>query len=345
MHVEFGPYNASPVKRGGGWISPKAAQTGIIYGASYNGGFINMYALKGTNQTVIGQLTNSLLSPQGIVVDGKQRVWVANTNAGNIVAFNRGATTPFRILQDANEFPISVAVDESLNVYAANAESTSGPPGNVVMYERGATTPTAVLTYPDFNIVLGLGVDGLGNLYVSYIGSFGPSVVEFPKGSQTGQQVNLSTWRSATSSSTITRDLLMEDGSGGVGVWPPPYSGGPMRTIDAFGNEPTFTRSERKIWVALANPTTPGSSDTRRTTASFSIPSRTGSTATRGRTVWRSTRGHRSRGSCERTTHVSKDESRPRASHVRGRSTHAGLGFVNAQSRTHRHPSRAFHRR
>ena len=257
MRVEFGPYNASPVKRGGGWISPKAAQAGIIYGASYNGGFINMYALKGTNQTVIGQLTNSLVSPQGIVVDGKQRVWVANTNAGNIVAFNRGATTPFRILQDANEFPISVAVDESLNVYAANAESTSGPPGNVVMYTRGATTPTAVLTYPDFNIVLGLGVDGLGNLYVSYIGSFGPSVVEFPKGSQTGQPVNLSDVEISDIIFDHNSDLLMEDGSGGVGVWTPPYSGGPTRTIDAFGNEPTLTRSERKIWVALANPTTP----------------------------------------------------------------------------------------
>ena len=257
MHVDFGPYNASPVKRGGGWISPKAAQTGIIYAASYNGGFINMYALKGTNQTVIGQLTNSLLSPQGIVVDGKQRVWVANTNVGNIVAFNRGATKPFRILQDANEFPVSVAVDESLNVYAANAEGTNGPPGNVVMYARGATSPTAVLTYSDFNIVLGLGVDGLGNLYVSYIGSFGPSVVEFPKGSRTAQPVNLADVEISDIIFDHNADLLMEDGNGGVGVWPPPYSGGPTRTIDAFGNEPTFTRSERKIWVALANPDTP----------------------------------------------------------------------------------------
>jgi hypothetical protein len=105
--------------------------------------------------------------------------------------------------------------------------------------------------------VLGLGVDGLGNLFVSYIGSLGPSVVEFPKGSQTGQQVNLADSEISDIIFDHNADLLMGDAFGGVGVWPAPYSGGPTRTIDAFGNEPTFTRSERKIWVALANPDTP----------------------------------------------------------------------------------------
>jgi hypothetical protein len=256
-HAAFGPYASAPVHRGGGWISPDAGQAGIIYGSSYNGGFINLYALKGHNQTVVGQLTNSLLSPQGMVVDGQQRLWVANTNAGNIVAFARGATTPFRILSDTNEYPISVAVDESGNVYAANAESTTGPPGNVVMYKPGATKPTTILTYSDFNIVLCLGVDAGGNVYVSYIGNAGPALMMFPKGSTTGQQVNLSDLTISDIIFDDSADLLMEDGSGGLGVWPAPYSGGPIRTIPAFGNEPTFNNTEAKVWVALANPNTP----------------------------------------------------------------------------------------
>lgn len=256
MHVAFGPYVTAPAHRGGGWISPSAAHAGIIYGASYNGAVINMYALKGNNQTVVGQLTNSLVSPQGIVVDAHHRLWVANTNAGNILGFDRGATTPFRTLQDTNEFPISVAVDESGNVYAANAESTTGPPGNVVMYTPGSTNPI-VLTYADFNLVLGIGVDPGGNVFVSYIGGFGPSVMEFPKGSQTGQQVNISGEQISDVIFDDSADLLMEDNFGGVGVWPTPYAGGPVKTIPAFGNEPTFNRTEGKIWVALANPNTP----------------------------------------------------------------------------------------
>jgi len=257
MHVAYGPYVSNPINRHGGWISPNAGQTGIIYGSSYNGGFINIYALKGNGQTVVGQLTDSLVSPQGIVVDGHHRLWVANTNAGNIVAFQRGSLTPFRVLDDANEFPVSVAIDESGNVYAANAVSTSGPPGNVVMYKPGAHKPTAILTYPDFNIVLGLGVDALGDLFVSYIGSFGPSLVEFPKGSQTGQQVNITDQEISDIIFDDNADLLMEDGSGGVGIWPSPYMGNPVHTIPAFGNEPTFNLEETKVWVALANPDTP----------------------------------------------------------------------------------------
>jgi len=257
FHVSYGPYVANPINRHGGWISPNAGQTGIIYGSSYNGGFINIYALKGNNQTVIGQLTDSLISPQGIVVDARHRLWVANTNAGNIVGFERGSTTPFRILNDANEFPVSVAVDESNNVYAANAVSTNGPPGSVVMYAPGARNPTATLTYPDFNIVLGLGVDSLGDLFVSYIGSFGPSLVEFPKGSQTGQQVNITDQEISDIIFDDSNDLLMEDGSGGLGIWPSPYMGNPIHTIPAFGNEPTFNFEEGKVWVALANPNTP----------------------------------------------------------------------------------------
>lgn len=259
MRVAFGPYSGPASHRGGGWMSPaaKSGLTGIIYGASYDGGFVNLYALHGTDQTVIGQLTNSLVSPQGIVVDGAHRVWIANTNAGNIVAFKRGETTPFRTLDDANEFPVAVAIDESGNVYAANAESTTGPPGNVVMYAPGATSPTETLTFSDFNIVLGLGIDAQGNRYVSYIGSQGPSVVEFPKGSTTGQQLNMADLEISDIIFDDSADLLMEDGSGGLGVWPSPYQGLPSKTIPAFGNEPTLNAVEARVWVALADPNSP----------------------------------------------------------------------------------------
>lgn len=257
MHVEFGPYVKSPVNRRGGWISPNIGQTPIIYGSSYNGGFINIYDLKGKNQTIIGQLTADLVSPQGMAVDGQHRLWVANTNAGEIVAFARGSTTPFRILQDTDEFPVAVAVDESGNVYAANAQSTTGGPGTVTVWAPGHKKPTAVLTDSDFILCLGLGVDATGDLFVTYIGNFGPTVAEFPKGSQTGQTVSIGGFSISDIIFDDSANLIMSDNEGGVGFWPSPYNGGPRRHIPAFGNEPTFNFGETKMWVALANGDTP----------------------------------------------------------------------------------------
>jgi hypothetical protein len=49
----------------------------------------------------------------------------------------------------------------------------------------------------------------------------------------------------------------METLSNVLGVWAPPYTSGPTRTIPAFGNEPTFNRNESKVYIAYANNSTP----------------------------------------------------------------------------------------
>src|SRR5581483_2503675 len=238
------------------WVSPamKKKKTALLYGSSYDGGFINIYDEKGNGQSPIGQLSSGLLSPQGIVVDKHHQVWVANTNAFNVVAFKRGATTPFTTLNDPSYYPIGVAVDSKGTVYAANAENTSGPPGNVTFWKKGSVDPSGTLTFGDFLIVLGIGVDGDDNVYVSYIPTSGPpAVAEFPAGSQTGQALPIS--GSTTSDITFdsSADLLMEDQFGGLGIWPAPYSGGPSKNLSVFGNEPTLNKKENEVWIAYAN--------------------------------------------------------------------------------------------
>ena len=246
------------VRRHHSWISSAAAKQPLLYGSSYDGGFVNIYAEKGQNQSPIGQLTDGLLSPQGMTVDAKHRLWVANTNAFTVVAFNRGSTTPLITLNDPNFYPLEVAVDKSGTVYAANAESTTGPPGNVTVWAKGSTNPTATLTYPDFLIVLGVGVDAGNNVYVSYIPTSGPpSIVEFPSGSQTGQPVAVQDASEGEMAFDSSADLVMEALQNSLGVWAPPYTGSPARTIPAFGNEPTLNRREHKVWIAYANYSTP----------------------------------------------------------------------------------------
>lgn len=241
-----------------GWIDPAKKHTkGLIYGSSYDGGFINIYKAKGNGQSPIGQISG-LTSPQGIVVDKHHQVWVANTNAFNVLAFKRGTTTPFATLNDPNYYPIGVAVDSKGTVYAANAESTMGPPGNVTFWKKGQTNPTGTLTFASFQIVLGIGVDAKDNVYVSYIPTSGPpAVAEFPAGSQTGQALPIA----GTTISDITFDssanLIMEDAYGGLGIWPPPYNGGPSTQLQVFGNEPTLNKNESQVWIAYANFSTP----------------------------------------------------------------------------------------
>ncbi len=66
---------------GHSWMDPASKKKAILYGSSYDGGFINIYSEKGTGQQPIGQLTSGLLSPQGMFVDKHHHLWVANTNA------------------------------------------------------------------------------------------------------------------------------------------------------------------------------------------------------------------------------------------------------------------------
>ncbi|MBV9645834.1 MAG: hypothetical protein JO043_00040 [Candidatus Eremiobacteraeota bacterium] len=253
-HVFWGP-RSERGHAGKGWLSPAAVKGGIIYGSSYNGGFINLYPLHGNNQQPVGQLTSGLVSPQGMVVDRKHRLWVANTNANNIVAFKRGATTPFRTLNDPGFYPVTVAVASDGTVYAANAQGTSGQHGNVVVYQGHNNNPSAVLAYTAFNVVLGLGVDASNNLYVSYIPTSGPpAIVVFPSGSGTPQPLPLADITISDIIFDTQSDLVMEDGSGGLGIWAPPYTGGPTRTLPGvFGNEPTFNKRETRVYVALAD--------------------------------------------------------------------------------------------
>ena len=237
-----------------GWIAPEARLRPLLYGSSYDGGYINIYPQFGTNQQPIGKLTSGLTSPQGLIVDRLHQLWVANTNAFNVVAFKRGATKPFVTLNDPGYYPVSIAVGGNGTVYAANAQGTSGQTGNVTFWKKGSTNPSGTLTYSTFQVVLGIGVDASNNVYVTFVPKSGPpAVLEFPAGSTNGKLLPMSD----TTISDITFDshanLVMEDGSGGLGIWAPPYSGGPTRTLQVFGNEPTLNHAEGKVWIAYAN--------------------------------------------------------------------------------------------
>lgn len=251
-----GPQRTANAHRG--WISPDAKKGHVLYASSYNGEFINLYKEGGNGQQPIGQLTSDLVSPQGLFLDKKHHLWVTNTNAFTVLAFKRGATSPYVTLNDPGYYPISVVVDRHGTVYAANAQGQSGQPGNVTVWANGSTSPTATLTYSNFLVVTNIGIDSNSNVYVSYVPTSGPpAVVVFAAGSSTGTPLNVPDAGLSDIAFDSSNNLLMETLQNVLGVWAPPYTSGPARTISAFGNEPTINKRNTEVWVAYANPSNP----------------------------------------------------------------------------------------
>lgn len=122
-------------------------------------------------------------------------LYVANFTGQNVSVFKRGASVPYKTLNDPNEVPGDPVVDSNGTVYVCNYESkngTVGPPGNVAVYSGGAINPTSTLPAPNGDWILWCALDSAHNLYVGYTDNASDSnVVEFAGGAGTGKLLGL----------------------------------------------------------------------------------------------------------------------------------------------------------
>jgi hypothetical protein len=96
--------------------------TGTIeYISDYSNNVVNIYKGKFAGQAPCGQIAN-LSHPQGMFVKGStHELFVANTGANNVLAFHRGATSPFKTFTDPGvQNPDDVTVARDGTVIAAN---------------------------------------------------------------------------------------------------------------------------------------------------------------------------------------------------------------------------------
>ncbi len=96
----------------------------IVYVSDFNNSTINIYKVPFAGQAPCGQLTASsgLDNPQGMIVRHND-LFVANSAGKNVLAFHRGAASPYMIYVDPNcggEFPVDVAVSNDNYVFATN---------------------------------------------------------------------------------------------------------------------------------------------------------------------------------------------------------------------------------
>jgi len=162
------------------------AQTHLVYMSSWGtASVVDVLTMTGKQ---VGQIANGLLEPQGLFVDAKGSLWVANLS--NVLVYPRGGLSPSKTLTDSVGDPTDVTVCPDGTAYVADLyDNSSSNHASIQVYAHGSTTPTGNLDYAnDFRNPF-LTCDAAGNVFVALLtgDSVGDGlVVEFPHGKQKG---------------------------------------------------------------------------------------------------------------------------------------------------------------
>jgi len=162
------------------WLSPEAKTgKGLLYVSSYNSNFVSIYKQKGTNQSPIGTITAGLSGPEGMAVDRKLNLYVANTSNNTVTVYPPGQTSPSTTYSQSLSEPAGVAVGTDGTVYVENLGNS------IVEYPAGSTSPSHVIsaTFP-----IDAALDSSNNLYVTYDFC---CVEKFAPGSTTGTDLGI----------------------------------------------------------------------------------------------------------------------------------------------------------
>ncbi len=169
-----------------GFMQAIDAQAHLVYMSSW--GTASVVDVLTMNGKQVGQIANGLAEPQGLFVDAKSSLWVANVS--NVLVYPRGALSPSKTLTDPVGFPVDVTVCPNGTAYVADLyDNSSSNQASIQVYAPGSTTPTGNLDYTnDFRNPF-LTCDAAGNVFVAlltgeYVGD--GLVIEFPHGKEKG---------------------------------------------------------------------------------------------------------------------------------------------------------------
>ncbi len=141
----------------------------------------------------VGTLTG-FAQPQGECTDKNGDVFVANTQASNVLEFAHGGTQPIAILADPGQYPVACSVNPRTGDLAvSNAFDTNFYGAGVSVYKRAAGSPR-VYAAPMLWEAFFLSYDGVGNIFVDGLssdGSYRFIYAELPKGASTFSVVTI----------------------------------------------------------------------------------------------------------------------------------------------------------
>jgi hypothetical protein len=174
-----------PSRRVRSYMQKVGAFTPLAYISDFSNNFVAVFDRNGTQ---VGAITSGLVNPEGLFVDKRRNLWVANRFGGNVLEFARGATSPSKTLTDSAGSPADVTICPNGTIYVSNILDTGQQSGSIQVYAHGSTSPTGTLVYSGQGENYFVTCDAAGNvfttLYLTPNGFVG--VVEYKGGNQSG---------------------------------------------------------------------------------------------------------------------------------------------------------------
>ena len=176
------------------WMLPEAKRDKLLYVSDAGNNTVTVYSYPRGRQ--VGTL-GGFDFPYGQCVDKAGDVFIANTNASNIIEYPHGSSSPIATIGDAGEHPAGCSVDPLNGDLAVNNTYTvSNEPGSISRYtysrHYGWSLPK---NYSDssFFYMYFCGYDATGDLFVDGLTGYGGSFVfaELPAGHKTFTNITL----------------------------------------------------------------------------------------------------------------------------------------------------------
>ncbi len=133
------------VTRVSGWLSSAVSPaTALAYISDENRNAVLIFPQAGLHPLPIGEIVTGIDEPDGLFVDERRTLYVANVRAKTVTAYEQGHIVPSMTYSIGLHDPIGVTVGTDGTVYVSDFDG-SGPDGSIVEYHRGVNRPILIL--------------------------------------------------------------------------------------------------------------------------------------------------------------------------------------------------------
>lgn len=237
-----------------GWMSPdgKIAKRLLYVSVDISGSlhFVNVFSVHddARRESLVGQITDGIDQPEGLAVDTKGNLYVANLDSNTVTVYGPRETKPSLTL-NVPDRPLDVAVGSNGYVYVGDEA------GGIDVYPPGATSSSRRLTNSSLTVVAGVAVSSSNDVYAAG-GSDNSSyataaVVEFAKAKGSGKNLGLTGLYGRLPGVIVTgNDLIVTDFDAGEILTYPLGQTSPSSAISVDSPvRPALTEAEHKIFI------------------------------------------------------------------------------------------------